>query len=457
MLGCNNYEIIDLGVMVSTERILDEAEKQQVDIVGLSGLITPSLEEMIYVASEMKRRGMEKPLLIGGATTSKIHTAVKIEPSYNHPVIHVKDASKSVGVVSALLSHEKRSALIKGTKDEYETLRNKYAQAGRDVRYLSLGKARENAPLLEWSPKTILKPRQTGIHSLNDFSIEKISHYINWIFFFTTWELKGKFPDIFDHPDFGVEARKLYDDAQEMLQQIIDEKWLTASGVYGIFPANSLGDDILIQDEQVPGKELIRFTNLRNQTVKEDGQPNLCLSDFVAPLESGVTDYVGAFAVTAGIGIEKKLKEFEADHDDYSAIMLKTLADRLAEAFTELLHEEIRKNSWGYAAEERLEMSDLFREKYHGIRPAHGYPACPDHSEKEVLFKLLDAEKYGITLTENFSMMPAAAVSGLIFAHPESRYFFVGKIGKDQVKDYARRKSLSVKDIERLLASNLNY
>lgn len=457
VLGCNNYEIIDLGVMVPTERILDEAEKQQVDIVGLSGLITPSLEEMIHVASEMKRRGMDKPLLIGGATTSKIHTAVKIEPSYQYPVIHVKDASKSVGVVSALLSHENRGALIQGTKEEYETLRSKYAKAGRDVRYLSLSEARANAPVLEWSPETSLKPHQTGIHSLNDFSIEKISRYINWIFFFTTWELKGKFPDIFDHPDFGVEARKLYDDAQEMLQRIIDEKWLTASGVYGLFPANALGDDILIQDEQLPGKELIRFTNLRNQTVKEDGQPNLCLSDFVAPVSSGVTDYVGAFAVTTGIGIERRLKEFEADHDDYSAIMLKTLADRLAEAFTELLHEEIRKNSWGYAPHERLEMSDLFREKYNGIRPAHGYPACPDHSEKEVLFKLLDAEKHGISLTENFSMMPAASVSGLVFAHPESRYFFVGKIGKDQVVDYARRKNRSVKEIERLLASNLNY
>jgi 5-methyltetrahydrofolate--homocysteine methyltransferase len=457
VLGCNNYEIIDLGVMVPTERILDEAEKLQVDIIGLSGLITPSLEEMIHVASEMERRGMVKPLLIGGATTSKIHTAVKIEPVYRHPVIHVKDASKSVGVVNSLLSLDNRDALIQGTKEEYKTLRSKYAQAGRDVRYLSLGEARKNAPLLEWSSKTIVKPRQTGIQTLNNFPLEKISRYINWIFFFTTWELKGKFPDIFDHPDYGSEARKLYDDAQEMLQLIIDEKWLTASGVYGLFPANALGDDILILDTQKPAKELTRFTNLRNQTQKEDGQPNLCLSDFVAPVSTGVTDYVGAFAVTAGIGIEEKLKEFAADHDDYSAIMLKALADRLAEAFTELLHQEIRKNSWGYTEEKTLGMDDLFREKYNGIRPAHGYPACPEHSEKEVLFKLLDAEKYGITLTENYSMMPAASVSGLIFAHPESRYFFVGKIGKDQVVDYARRKNLTVKEVERLLASNLNY
>ena len=456
VLGCNNYEIIDLGVMVPTEKILDEAQKQQVDVVGLSGLITPSLEEMIHVSSEMERRGMKQPLLIGGATTSKIHTAVKIEPVYSHPTIHVKDASKSVAVVSSLLSDEQRKAFTSEVRDDYKALRESYAGAGREIKYLSLKEARINRLRNVWPAGTIIKPNQPGIQSLSDFSMEEISRYINWIFFFTTWELKGKFPDIFENPKYGREARKLYEDAQEMLQKIIAEKWLTANAVYGIFPASAEGDDILVYDEKSAGMELTRFTNLRNQTVKEN-QPNLCLSDFVAPVDSEITDYIGAFAVTAGIGIEEKLKEFEADHDDYSAIMLKALADRLAEAFTELLHQEIRKNSWGYAPEESLGADDLFREKYSGIRPAHGYPACPDHSEKEVLFNLLDAEKHGISLTENYSMVPAASVSGLIFAHPASRYFFVGKIGLDQVEDYARRKKLSVSEAERLLASNLNY
>jgi 5-methyltetrahydrofolate--homocysteine methyltransferase len=444
-------------VMVPTERILDEAEKQQADIVGLSGLITPSLEEMIHVAAEMKRRNMKQPLLIGGATTSKIHTAVKIESAYNRPVIHVKDASRSVAVVSALMSPDKQESYINGVREEYRKLRESYADASRDIKYLSLEEARENALQLDWKAKDIFTPEKTGLISLTDFPLEKIAKYINWIFFFTTWELRGKFPDIFEHPDYGSEARKLYNDAQEMLQRIIEEKWLTANAVYGIFPANAEEDDLVIYEGEDRKHIRTRFTNLRNQTLKEDGQSNLCLSDFVAPVSSGVSDYVGAFTVTAGIGIEAKLKEFEADHDDYSAIMLKALADRLAEAFTELLHEEIRKQSWGYAPKEELDVNDLFREKYSGIRPAHGYPACPDHSEKEVLFKLLEAEKHGIRLTENYSMVPAASVSGLIFVNPESRYFFVGKIGRDQVKDYARRKNLSIREVESLLASNLNY
>jgi 5-methyltetrahydrofolate--homocysteine methyltransferase len=456
VLGCNNYEIIDLGVMVPTEKILDEAQKQQVDVVGLSGLITPSLEEMIHVASEMERRGMKLPLLIGGATTSKIHTAVKIEPKYSQPVIHVKDASKSVAVVSSLLSPERKKVYCLGVKEEYEALRESYAGAGREIKYLSLEEARSKRFRADWQSDTLFNPKQTGIHPLTNFSLEEISKYINWIFFFTTWELKGKFPDIFDHPKYGTEARKLFEDAQEMLQKLISEKWLTANGVYGIFPASAEGDDILVYDEKSANRELTRFTMLRNQTQKEN-QNNLCLSDFIAPKDSGLSDYLGAFALTAGIGIEEKLKEFEAVHDDYSSIMLKALADRLAEAFTELLHEEIRKNTWGYAPSESLGVDELFREKYSGIRPAHGYPACPDHSEKKVLFNLLDAEKYGISLTENFSMFPAASVSGLIFAHPQSRYFFVGKIGLDQVEDYARRKNISAKEAESLLASNLNY
>jgi 5-methyltetrahydrofolate--homocysteine methyltransferase len=287
--------------------------------------------------------------------------------------------------------------------------------------------------------------------------MEKIREYINWIFFFVTWELRGKFPEILDDPKYGKEARKLYNDAQQMLDKIISEKWLTANAVFGIFPANSAGDDIQVFQDPDRKKTAAQFTNLRNQTVKESELPNLCLSDFIAPLDSGQMDYLGAFAVTAGIGIEKKLREFEADHDDYASIMLKALADRLAEAFTELLHEEIRKRTWGYAGDESLTKNDLFKEKYNGIRPAHGYPACPDHSEKEVLFRLLDAPRYGISLTENYSMVPAASVSGLIFANPLSRYFFVGKIGKDQVEDYAKRKNLAVSQVETLLASNLNY
>jgi 5-methyltetrahydrofolate--homocysteine methyltransferase len=457
VLGCNNYEVIDLGVMVPTERILDEAEKQEVDIVGLSGLITPSLEEMIHVAAEMERRKMKQSLLIGGATTSKIHTAVKIEPAYSQPVIHVKDASRSVAVVSSLLSSEQRDLFAGGVKQEYQALRETYASAGKEVSYISLEEARNNALKTNWSADSIITPNVTGIQTLSDYPLEKISRYINWIFFFTIWELKGKFPDIFNHPDYGNEARKLYDDAQQMLQLIIKEKWLTANAVYGIFPANSDGDDLVIYDDQNRSSIRTRFTNLRNQTLKDKGQPNLCLSDYVAPVSSGITDYLGAFAVTAGIGVEEKVKAFEADHDDYSSIMLKALADRLAEAFTELLHEEIRKNTWGYVPGEKLSMEDLFREKYRGIRPAHGYPACPDHSEKEVLFNLLEAEKIGISLTENYSMLPAASVSGLIFVHPESRYFFVGKISRDQVRDYALRKGLPVGRVESLLASNLNY
>ncbi len=456
VLGCNNYEVIDLGVMVPTEKILDEAERLGVDIIGLSGLITPSLEEMIHVAAEMERRNMKQDLLIGGATTSKIHTAVKIEPRFSRPVIHVKDASRSVAVVSALLSAEQRAGYVREMKNDYESLRSDYAGAAKKIDYVDLTTARENGQNIEWTDSSIQLPKQAGIHTLIDFPMEKISEYINWIFFFVTWELRGKFPEILNDPKYGVEATKLYKDAREMLEKIISEKWLTANAVFGIYPCNASGDDLLVYSDSTKKDLKARFTNLRNQTQKEN-LPNLCLSDFIAPVESGFTDYLGAFAVTAGIGIEEKIKQFEAEHDDYSAIMLKALADRLAEAFTELLHVEIRRNYWGYAPDEKLSNEDLFLEKYSGIRPAHGYPACPDHSEKEVLFKLLEAEKYGISLTESYSMMPAASVSGLIFANPESRYFFVGKIGKDQVADYARRKGLTIERVESLLASNLNY
>ncbi|MDX2430554.1 MAG: vitamin B12 dependent-methionine synthase activation domain-containing protein, partial [Bacteroides sp.] len=456
VLGCNNYEVIDLGVMVPTDKILDEAERLDVDIVGLSGLITPSLEEMINVAAEMERRNMKQSLLIGGATTSKIHTAVKIEPRYSRPVIHVKDASKSVAVVSSLLSTDKKEAYMDEMKKDYETLRSDYAGAAKSIEYISLNAARGNTAQIDWSKAPIRIPKQSGHFTLLDFPLEKIAEYINWVFFFVTWELRGKFPDILSDPKYGVEATKLYDDALEMLEMIINEKWLTANAVFGIFPSNASGDDLLIYKDESRSDVSATFTNLRNQTRKEN-LPNLCLSDFVAPLDSGVPDYLGAFALTAGIGIEKKIKEFEAAHDDYSAIMLKVLADRLAEAFTELVHEEMRKTYWAYAPDEALSNDELFLEKYSGIRPAHGYPACPEHSEKEVLFNLLEAEKYGIQLTESYSMYPAASVSGLVFANPESKYFFVGKIGKDQVADYAKRKGLSIPRVESLLASNLSY
>ena len=458
VLACNNYEIIDMGVMVPTEDILKKAIEEKVDVIGLSGLITPSLEEMVQVAGEMKRQNFNIPLLIGGATTSKIHTAVKIEPSYTHPVIHVKDASKSVTVVSQLLSKTQRDNYVKSVKLDYHNLRETYAGAKSKTKYVSLETARANSFKPEWNENTITKPSFTGIKSYKNYPLKEIEEYISWMFFFIVWQLRGKFPEILDDPKMGEEAKKLFADAQEMLRELVQEHWLTANGVVGIFPANSIGDDIEIYNPENPQEILRVFHNLRNQEEKTNGKPNLCLSDFVAPKESGITDYVGTFAVTAGLGIEEKVKEFEQNHDDYNSIMIKALADRLAEAFTELIHLKVRKELWGYAPDEKLSLNDLLLEKYRGIRPAHGYPACPDHSEKETLFGLLNAEKAtGISLTSAYSMYPAASVSGLIFAHPESRYFFVDKIGKDQVEDYARRKNRDVQWVERMLASNLNY
>ncbi len=458
VLGCNNYEIIDLGVMVPTEKILQTAKEKQVDIIGLSGLITPSLEEMVNIAAEMEKQEFHQPLLIGGATTSKIHTAVKIEPAYSNGVIHVKDASRSVGVVSNLLNKKNKKEYLSSIRNDYDLLRKNYSGASSKVNYISLEKARKNALKLDWNSSPIYKPSFTGIKVFEDYSIKEISEYISWVFFFVVWQLRGKFPDILEDPEQGEEAGKLYADAQEMLNKIINDKWLEARAVIGFFPANSVGDDIEVYSDESRVKVIHRFINLRNQTEKKDNIPNYCLSDFIAPKESGRIDYLGAFATTAGIGIEKKIKEFEDNHDDYNSIMLKALADRLAEAFTELLHEKVRKEYWGYAPNEDLGLEDLLLENYQGIRPAHGYPACPDHSEKETLFKLLKAEKNtGITLTESFSMYPAASVSGLMFAHPESKYFFIGKIGKDQIEDYAKRKNTDIITIEKWLASNLNY
>jgi 5-methyltetrahydrofolate--homocysteine methyltransferase len=458
VLACNNYEVIDLGVMVPTEKILEAARIHNADIIGLSGLITPSLEIMAEAAHQLQKNGFTVPLLIGGATTSKVHTAVKIEPQYNAPVVHVKDASKSVSVVSSLLSREQQKSYIEQIKKEYATLRNSYSGVKSQTPYLSLEEARNNRLTIEWQKAVIQKPSFMGIKVFDDFPLADIRSYISWIFFFIVWQLRGKFPGLLDDPVIGKEARKLFEDANRLLDRIIRDKLLTARGVMGIFPANSTGDDIEVYADESRKEVIARFFNLRNQEKKSDGSPNLCLADFIAPRSSGIADYIGAFAVTAGLGIEKMLAEFETNLDDYQGIMTKALADRLAEAFTELLHERIRKEIWGYAPEESLSLDELLLERYKGIRPAFGYPACPDHSEKETLFRLLQAEKNtGITLTESFSMYPAAAVSGLLFAHPQSRYFFVGNVSRDQVEDYARRKNVSLETVESWLPVNLNY
>jgi 5-methyltetrahydrofolate--homocysteine methyltransferase len=458
VLACNNYEIIDLGVMVPAERIIQTAIDEQVDLVGLSGLITPSLEEMVHVAREMERAGLKTPLLIGGATTSKIHTAVKIEQHYPHPVIHVKDASRSVPVASQLLSVEQKKGFVSRIREEYLELRKRYEGAGGQVEYLALEDARKNKPRINWDASPIYKPRQMGIQVFEDYPLSEIRDYISWIFFFLVWQLRGKWPDILKDPKQGKEASQLYDDAQKMLDWIVENGILRANAVLGFFPANAVGDDIEVYSDEERTEILASFINLRSQVKKTDNSPNLCLADFLAPSSSGRIDYLGVFAVTAGLGIEKQLKQFEADHDDYSSIMLKALADRLAEAFTELLHEKVRKEYWGYQPGESMSLEDLILEKYQGIRPAHGYPACPDHSEKETIFRLLKVpERTGIKLTGSHAMMPAASVSGLIFAHPESRYFYVGRIGRDQARDYAKRKHTNLETVETWLASNLNY
>lgn len=458
VLACNNYDIIDLGVMVPAEKIIQTAIDEKVDIVGLSGLITPSLEEMVHVAKEMDRRGLEIPLLIGGATTSKIHTAVKVEQHYRHPVVHVKDASRSVPVASQLLSAGQKDEFVKGVREEYQELRDQYQGAGSQVEYLSLEEARKNKLRINWETSTIYKPRQMGIQVFEEYPLGEIRGYISWIFFFLVWQLRGKWPDILKDPKQGKEARKLYDDALKMLDWIVDNRILKANGILGFFPANAVGDDIEIYSDEDRSEILASFINLRSQVKKSDMTPNLCLADFLAPKTSGRMDYLGVFAVTAGLGLEPQIKQFEADHDDYSSIMLKALADRLAEAFTELLHEKVRREYWGYQPGENMSLEDMILEKYQGIRPAHGYPACPDHSEKETIFKLLNVkDQTGIELTPSHAMYPAASVSGLIFANPDSRYFYVGKIGRDQARDYARRKKVNLELVETWLASNLNY
>jgi 5-methyltetrahydrofolate--homocysteine methyltransferase len=396
--------------------------------------------------------------LIGGATTSKIPTAVKIEQHYPHPVVHVKDASRSVTVTSQLLSSGQKDEFVSRIREEYRELRERYQGAGSQVEYLSLEDARKNKLRINWDTAPIYKPRQMGIQVFEDYPLAEIREYISWIFFFLVWQLRGKWPDILKDPKQGKEARKLYDDALKMLDWIVENKILKANGILGFFPANTVGDDIEVYPDENRSEILASFINLRSQVKKTDHTPNLCLADFLAPRSSGRIDYLGVFAVTAGLGIEQQLKKFEEDQDDYSSIMLKALADRLAEAFTELLHDKVRNEYWGYQGGQRLSLEDMILEKYQGIRPAHGYPACPDHSEKESIFRLLNVpEKTGIRLTESHAMFPAASVSGLMFAHPESRYFYVGRIGRDQARDYARRKNAKLETVEMWLASNLNY
>ncbi|WP_235299252.1 methionine synthase [Portibacter marinus] len=451
VLGCNNYEIIDLGVMVPANKILEEAESRKVDIVGLSGLITPSLDEMVYVAAEMERRKMKLPLLIGGATTSKIHTAVKIEPEYSGPVVHVLDASRSVGVASALLTEDEndRNNFFLDTRREYADMREKRAARKDFKKYISIEEARQNRVKIDWSSYSAPIPNQSGITVFNDLDLNELLPYIDWTPFFISWQLHGRYPVIFNDEVVGKEARQLYDDAQKMIEKIVEEKWLEANGVVGIWPAYAQGDDVVIK----AGEEVVTH-HLRQQRKKAVGKSNYCLADFIAPKD----DYIGGFAVTAGGKIEEKVREFEEDHDDYNAILLKALADRFAEAFAEYAHAKVRRELWGYAADEKLDNDALIAEKYQGIRPAPGYPACPDHTEKPILFDLLNATtNTGIILTESYAMYPAASVSGWFFAHPEATYFGVGNINEDQITDYARRKDMSKKEIEKWLAPNLNY
>ncbi|WP_031433786.1 methionine synthase [Methylomarinum vadi] len=455
VLQCNNYEVIDLGVMVPAEKILQTAREQRVDVIGLSGLITPSLDEMVHMAKEMERQGFDIPLLIGGATTSRAHTAVKIEPNYHGPTVYVADASRSVGVVSSLLSTDMKETYSAKIRDEYAQVREHHKGRKAKTQQLTLEQARANK--FDYDGFQPVKPSFLGTKVINRFPLETLVWYIDWTPFFHTWELSGRYPAIFEDKVIGEEARKLFDDAQVMLHKIIAEQWLEARAVIGFFPANSRDEDIILYTDETRSEQREVLHHLRQQNAKAPGRPNYCLSDFIAPVDSGKPDYIGGFAVTTGIGIEKKLEEFERDHDDYSAIMLKALADRLAEAFAEYLHEVVRKEYWGYAQEEQHDNEALIAEAYQGIRPAPGYPACPDHTEKGKLFALLNVTpSTSIELTESYAMTPAAAVSGWYFSHPESQYFNIGKIDQDQLKNYARRKGMSDEAAERWLAAHLH-
>ncbi len=455
VLACNNFEIIDLGVMVPADKILDEAQKHQADIIGLSGLITPSLDEMVDVAKEMERRGMKTTLLIGGATTSKLHTAVKIEQNYSGPTIHVLDASRSVPIATQLMNSEDAVKLHKEIKEEYEVMRERHFNKSTTKDYISIDDARKNKTPINWTDYTPPTPTFLGTKTFENYDLGELRNYIDWTPFFQTWELHGKYPSILEDKIVGSEAKKLFADANLMLDKIINEKWLTAKAVIGFFKANSINDDDI---EIIAESKIKTLHHLRQQNKKAEGLPNISLADFIAPMQTQKQDYIGAFAVTTGIGIETKIKEFEANHDDYNSIMLKALADRLAEAFAERLHERTRKEFWAYNKNEDLNNDELIKEKYTGIRPAPGYPACPDHTEKTTLFEILNAtENAGITLTESMAMYPTAAVSGWYFSHPDSKYFGIGKLQKDQVENYAKRKAMPLDKMERWLGSVLGY
>ena len=455
VLACNNYEVIDMGVMVSSEKILERAKADKVDLIGLSGLITPSLDEMVHVAREMERQGFKLPLLIGGATTSRRHTAVKIAPHYSEPVVHILDASRAVPVTTSLLSDEGKPAFVLQHRAEYEALRQ--AHAAPRLQVVSLETARARRTPIEWRAEDLPVPEFTGVRVLDNFPLATLREYIDWSPLFHAWGLKGVYPRIFEHPEQGEQARQIFADANALLARIIEKNLITARGVYGFFPASAVGDDVELYTDETRSKVLERFHFLRQQSNKEGSEPCRSLSDFIAPKETGLHDHIGGFAVTSGIGLKEVCDQFRAENDDYNAIMAEAVADRLAEAFAECLHKRVR-DEWGYGREEGLSSSDLIEEKYRGIRPAAGYPACPDHTEKGPLWQLLDVQaNTGMLITESFAMWPGSSVSGLYFAHPESRYFSLGKIDSDQVADYHERKGMTVAEVERWLGPNLNY
>ena len=455
VLACNNYEVIDLGVMVSSEKILERAKAENADLIGLSGLITPSLDEMVHVAREMERQGFKLPLLIGGATTSRAHTAIKIAPNYSEPVVHVLDASRAVPVTTSLLSEDGKEAFVVAHREDYERLRKSHAQPKQKL--VGIDTARKRRTPIEWRAEDIPTPQFIGVRALDNFPLATLRDFIDWSPFFHTWGLKGIYPRIFDHPEYGAQAKQIYTEANALLDKIIAEKLITARGVYGFFPANAVGDDVELYTDNTRTKVQQRFHFLRQQANREGSEPCRSLADFIAPKETNLPDHIGAFAVTSGMCLKELCDDFRAKNDDYNAIMAEAIADRLAEAFAECLHKRVREE-WGYGCKEGLSNADLIEEKYRGIRPAAGYPACPDHTEKGPLWNLLDVQKNtGMLITESFAMWPGSSVSGLYFAHPESRYFSLGKIDRDQVEDYAERKGMSVKEIERWLGPNLNY
>ena len=455
VLACNNYEVIDMGVMVSAEKILARAKEEKADMIGLSGLITPSLDEMVHVAKEMERQGFKLPLLIGGATTSRAHTAIKIAPHYSEPVVHILDASRAVPVTTSLLSEDGREDFVAQHRAEYESLRNAHSAPKQSV--LPIDTARARRTPITWRPEDLPTPAFTGVRVLENFPLSTLCDFIDWSPFFHTWGLKGIYPRILDHPDHGEQARQILADAKTLLKTIIDSKLLTARGVYGFFPANAIGDDVELYTDGSRDHLLEEFHFLRQQANREGSEPCRSLSDFIAPKETGLQDHIGAFAVTTGIGLKEICDRFRADNDDYNAIMTEAIADRLAEAFAECLHKRVR-DEWGYGCEEQLSTTEMIQEKYRGIRPAPGYPACPDHTEKAALWRLLDVQQNtGMLITESFAMWPGSSVSGIYFAHPEARYFSIGKIGRDQVVDYHDRKGMSVEEVERWLGQNLNY